>query len=156
MSKLRKSARGQERPGLMTHGKSRSKAYRIWDGMRQRCDNPKNKAYKNYGGRGIRYCPKWQFFEGFYEDMGDPPDGSSLDRIDNEGNYEPSNCRWATRIEQNNNSRQNTTVSFCGETLTIAQWARRIGVRANTLSLRLLRGWPVEAALTRSCAERQK
>jgi hypothetical protein len=78
--------------------------------MWQRCTNPNHKGYKNYGGRGITVCERWDSFKNFYADMGEAPEGRSLDRINNDGNYEPSNCRWATRKEQAQNSR-NTKLS---------------------------------------------
>src|SRR5262245_17598928 len=83
-----------------THGMSRSRAYRCWESMLQRCFNPRNPWYSFYGGRGITVCERWLIFENFYADVGDPPPGLSLDRIDNNGNYEPSNCRWATSAVQ--------------------------------------------------------
>lgn len=83
----------------------RSKEYESWAAMRKRCNNPNDKAYKNYGGRGIIICNSWEDFNNFITDMGPRPDGKSLDRVNNDGNYEPSNCRWATRLEQNRNKR---------------------------------------------------
>ena len=84
-----------------------SSVYHRWDAMIQRCTNPKHKAFKNYGGRGIKICDRWlESFEAFLADMGEPPDGLMLDRIDNDGNYEPGNCRWTTRGVQNINKRQ--------------------------------------------------
>ena len=88
-----------------THRMSRSKIYHIWASMIQRCENPKNPRFKDYGGRGIKVCKKWHSFENFYEDVGDKPENRSLDRSDNDGNYQPENCKWSTSKEQAQNSR---------------------------------------------------
>jgi hypothetical protein len=87
------------------HGQSYSRVYSIWIALRQRCSNPESTNYANYGGRGITVCERWLAFENFYADMGDPPPGLSIDRIDNDGNYEPGNCQWATASEQLRNRR---------------------------------------------------
>lgn len=113
--------------------KGRERAYSTWAGMKARCSNPNEPGFRHYGGRGIAVCERWQEFEGFYADMGEPPDGYSLERIDNEKGYSPENCKWATRTEQNNNTRVNVRITALGQTLTATQWARRLGVPAGTI-----------------------
>lgn len=90
----------------ITHGMRRSRTYNSWISMKTRCNNPNALKYPHYGGRGIKVCEQWQSFEAFYADMGERPEGLTLDRINNDGNYEPSNCRWATASEQNFNRRK--------------------------------------------------
>lgn len=90
------------------HGKSNTRVHNCWTSMLQRCNNPRNPAYKWYGARGIQVCERWHSFENFYADMGDQPEGLSIDRINNDGNYEPTNCRWATTSEQLSNRRKRT------------------------------------------------
>ena len=111
--------------GLVTrHGHARvsgcSRAYAVWRNMRQRCERKTHPQFSSYGGRGIKVCERWQTFENFLADMGEPPAGLSLDRIDNNGNYEPDNCRWATKLQQMSNRRN--SVIYCtstGQTFTI-------------------------------------
>lgn len=133
--------------GLKIHGHANGKSteYKTWRSMKSRCLNPKNPAYHNYGGRGIYVCPQWvNSFEVFLRDMGKKPtETHSIDRINNNGNYEPSNCRWATPLEQSSNLRTNRMVTHGGLTLTMAEMARRLGLRVDTLFQRLKRGTPV-------------
>ncbi len=123
------------------HGMYRTRVYRIWAGMKQRCENPNNTAYHRYGGRGIKVCDRWQDFDNFLSDMGDPYDWQSLDRLDNDGDYEPGNCRWATTQEQQNNLRSNRLFTHDGKTQTLAQWARDLGIAYHVLKYRLNNGW---------------
>lgn len=133
----------------ITHGQSKTPTYRIWADMRNRCENPNNTAHKDYGGRGIKVCERWADFPAFVADMGKRPAGMTIDRVDTNGDYEPSNCRWTTMTEQQRNRRNNHRLRFRGETLTIAEWSERTGIRQATISMRLHRyGWPVERALT--------
>jgi len=131
-----------------THGKSNSKIYRLWSMMHDRCTNPANKYFKNYGGRGITVCPKWASFEAFYADMGDMPDGMSLERIKNNKGYSKENCKWATRKEQSRNRRSNRLLTYQGITQSLVQWAEHLGVNYNTLNSRVQRGWSDERVLT--------
>lgn len=131
-----------------THGKRKTRVYQVWVDMIRRCTKPSRVGYENYGGRGISVCPEWMDFCEFYADMGDPPDGASLDRVDNDGNYEASNCRWATDAEQSNNKRTNRFVIVRGERMTISAAARRYGISKRTLRERIENGWPDEKAVT--------
>jgi hypothetical protein len=113
-----------------THGQSSTRVYAIWEGMLKRCFNPKSQAYKNYGGRGISVCDKWLSFEGFYNDMGDVPDGLSLERVDVNGDYSPDNCKWADTSEQayNQRRREDNTSGRVGVHKTRnGKWAAQIG-----------------------------
>lgn len=117
--------------------------YRIWAGMIQRCTNPKNTAYHQYGGRGITVWPRWrETFDAFFMDMGRKPANTTLDRIDSDGNYEPSNCRWATRTEQQRNRRDTRTHTIDGITRSLAEWAEVTGATVRSLEWRIRRGWP--------------
>ena len=131
------------------HGKRYTPTYEIWKTMRQRCVNPRNRKFRLYGGRGISVCDRWlNSFVSFLEDMGERPEGCSIDRINNDGNYEPGNCRWATRTQQARNTRQTTLITFGGHTRCLTEWAGIIGIAQATLRYRL-KHWPIEDALTR-------
>jgi hypothetical protein len=120
--------------------------------MLKRCKNPKFSKFENYGGRGIRVCERWGRFENFLLDMGPRPEGTSLDRIDNDGDYTPDNCRWATREEQGRNKRNNKFLTFRGQIKTQAEWAEFMGLSRRLLEKRMARGWTVERALTQAKA----
>lgn len=124
-----------------TAGGKNTRTFRIWTNMLTRCGNPKASNYAYYGGRGVSVCARWLDFQAFIADMGVCPDGHSLDRIDSNGIYEPTNCRWANAIEQANNTRKNRNLMVGGESMTMAQASRRFGVPSGTIWARLNRGW---------------
>jgi hypothetical protein len=127
-----------------------NRIYQIWENMKQRCYNPKAKNYKNYGGRGIIVCDEWLDFSPFekWSLNNGYADNLTLDRKENDKNYSPDNCRWITNFEQQSNSRKNVWVTYNGETLTISQWSRKVGVHRSLISHRLKAGHPVEKALS--------
>lgn len=127
-----------------------SKEYKTWAGLKARCYNPKEENYRYYGGKGITVCSRWlDSFENFFEDMGKAPSNKhSIDRIDFNGNYEPSNCKWVTHKDQMNNTSFNKLITFNGQTLTQEQWGEKIGLNGTIIGKRLKRGWTVEKTLT--------
>lgn len=138
-------------------GRSHMREYYLWFEIRSRCLNKNSKSYKNYGGRGISICSRWESFENFIADMGKrPTPDHSIDRIDNDGDYEPDNCRWATRRQQANNKRSNVNLTMNGETKTIAQWVRKTGFDHSTIRRRIKMGWPVEKILTHPVRKHRK
>lgn len=131
------------------HGMTESPEHHVWATMIQRCTNPNHGAYPHYGGRGINICQAWLRFEQFLADMGPRPSmGHSLERKNNDGNYEPGNCKWATRKEQCRNRRSNRVIEYQGESKTLAEWAELYGLQQSTLSARIRYGWPIHRALT--------
>lgn len=133
------------RQASKTHGMRKDPLYGIWNMMRARCENPKNGAYARYGGRGIKVCQRWQTFENFLADMGQRPSSEhSLDRIDNDGDYCPENCRWATRSEQGQNKRNNVLLTIKGVTKHYKQWADEYGLAYSTVIKRIAKGWNPE------------
>jgi hypothetical protein len=131
-----------------THGKSNSRTYEIWCGMIKRCTNRRHKNYDRYGGRGIVVCALWRRFEAFLADMGEAPAGLTIERINNDGNYEPGNCRWATRAEQGSNRRGLQLIAFRGESLPLLLWADRFSLPRSCVRARFDRGWDTERMLT--------
>lgn len=131
-----------------THGMSKSPVYAVWNSMRQRCENPDNKQFSDYGGRGISVCVRWQTFENFYEDMGLPPfKGATIDRRDNEKGYDKENCRWATRQVNNLNRRNTVRYHYLGADRTLAEIADLTGINYSTLYQRVhTYKWPIEKA----------
>jgi len=126
-----------------SHGMRQSSEYHAWDSMKQRCFNPNSKRYLDWGGRGITVCDRWKnSFENFLADMGSKPTAKhSIDRIDNDGDYCPENCRWATKAEQENNKRNNRLITIGCVTLNIAQWTKEMGFGETIIFMRLRRGW---------------
>lgn len=133
----------------VTHGYSRTPTYQAWRAMKERCGNPKTNSFHRWGGRGIRVCERWQSsFENFLADMGEKPPGLTVDRIDNDGDYEPGNCRWATRQQQAKNRSTARLLTFEGTTASLTDWAHRTGLHKVVIFNRLAAGWTLAAALT--------
>jgi len=131
------------------HGMVGTPEYKSWAGMIQRCTNAKDKRYTEYGGRGISVCDEWISFKAFYSSMGDKPgENYSIDRIDNNGNYEPGNCRWATKTQQSRNTRSNVIIKYNGETKCLKEWSETLGLGYKALWYRINCGWTVERAFT--------
>ena len=124
------------------HGMTNSDEYGIWSDIKTRCTNKNHRGYKNYGGRGVNVCDRWKnSFENFYSDMGPRPSKChSIDRIDNSGNYEKSNCKWATSLEQGKNKRNNVKININGVVKTQAEWARESGISSCLISSRIKAG----------------
>lgn len=130
------------------HGLTGSRIYQAWGNMKKRCNDPTNKSYVNYGGRGISYDKRWESFENFYEDMKDGyADDLTLDRIDVNKDYSKDNCRWVDMKTQGNNKTDNHLVTYNGETLTLSEMARKHGITVDLFKSRLYKGWSVKDAL---------
>jgi len=148
-----------------THGKSGTRSYFEWQQMLRRCSYKNHPRYSDYGGRGIKVCSRWKSFENFLYDMGEKPRGLSLDRKNNDGDYSPKNCRWATKKEQARNSRANRMVTIAGVTRCFVEWCEHYGINYGIAHSRVLIGWPDKLALVtphkrgsrilRSVAEKQ-
>ncbi len=134
----------------------KDKVYRTWRGIRRRCGNKTYKEFRYYGGRGITVCERWKSFVNFLADMGDAPPGMSIDRIDNNGPYSPSNCRWATQSQQQANRRDTRLISYLGQTKCIAEWERSYGMTKGLLNGRLNRGLKMEDAIKLRTVKREE
>lgn len=137
------------------HGGNKDRLYRVWMGMRRRCNDVKVKDYPRYGGRGIMVCDDWQDYAVFREwalANGYDPNAEfqkcTLDRIDSNGNYEPANCRWVDIKTQENNRRNNKRIEYNGKVMNVSEWAEYVGMNADLLRDRLRRGWCFERAIT--------
>lgn len=141
-----------------THGMTKTITYNSWRSMIRRCEAPRDIGYPRYGARGISVCDRWrQSFERFLEDMGERPSKSyQIERIANEGNYTPENCRWATRSEQARNRRSNRMLSFNGKTQCLSAWVEECGMTLKQLQNRITLGWSVERILTEPIRRRRK
>lgn len=137
-------------PRSVKHGKASTPEYRSWECMKARCLNPNTEGFERYGRRGIKVCDRWlDSFENFFADMGPKPTKRhTIDREDVDGNYEPSNCRWATHSEQCCNKSDNRLLTLNGETLPLIEWSRRFGVASHVIAQRVGRGWSLQRALT--------
>lgn len=125
---------------LTKHGLAATKIWNTWSRMKQRCTNPNDDRWHQYGGAGIRVCERWMDFENFLKDMGQPPTPKhSIDRIDPHGDYTPENCRWADWVTQGNNKKNNRRLTISGETKTLAEWCRQTGVNYGTAWSRMKR-----------------
>lgn len=145
--------RGQEKI-MWKHGHTnragrKTRTYRIWEAMRRRCNDPSFDSYRFYGARGVAVCARWQRFENFLADMGDAPTSMSLDRKDTHGNYDPTNCQWATEKDQQNNRANNNLLTLDGVTLNLTQWSEKTGIARGTLRRRIASGWPTGDVLNR-------
>jgi len=139
--------------GHTIHGQSsnatRTREYRSWSHMKARCFCSTDHDFHHYGGRGITVCERWLDFRNFLEDMGPCPAKFTIERIDNDGNYDPSNCRWASRLDQGNNRRTNRNLTFNGESKSVSEWCRELGLNLSRIKSRLHLGWTTERALTK-------
>ncbi len=138
-------------------GGQSTRIWKTWKGMMQRCYMASGKSYRDYGGRGIAVCKRWHKFENFLSDMGESPaKGHSLDRIDNNGNYCLSNCKWSTAKQQARNRRNNKLITYNKQTLCISEWGEQLGVDRKVIASRIRHGWSIKRTLTTSVVEYKK
>lgn len=136
--------------GLSTHGETKTRLFKVWESMRARCEYKKHPHFKDYGARGISVCEEWQDFNNFksWAALNGYTDKLTIDRIDNDGNYEPTNCRWVTAKQQQNNKRNNHIIGAFDEVHTLSEWSEITGINSSTIKERLKRGWNPEKALS--------
>ena len=134
----------------LTHGMRHTKIYKVWHSMLERCHDTKNQAWIRYGGRGIKVCESWKSFENFIADMGNTPfAGAQIDRENNNGDYEPSNCRWATGTQNARNKSNNHLLEYEGQTKCLSEWAESLGMTYSKLKSRINKhNWSVERAFS--------
>lgn len=145
--------------GNRVHGQRKESEYKCWVSMKQRCLNPKNRSFKDYGSRGIVICKRWMTFANFFRDMGRRPDRSfTLERNDNALGYNPKNCRWATKRDQSLNRRSSVIITAFGETKHLVDWTRdpRLACRPATFEKRIYAGWSMEKAFSTPTIGRKK
>jgi hypothetical protein len=146
----------RSRKSKLVHGKyhdengNRSKLYHVWDSMKQRCNNPNNKSYMDYGGKGVKVCSDWNDYKTFYDwaISNGYQEGLTIERINNTEGYKPSNCKWIKKSMQASNRRNNHYLSFRGKKMTVTEWGNELGINPKNILTRLRRGWSVERALT--------
>lgn len=135
---MKARSHGEARNGIKT------KEYRIWSGLKNRCTNPNNRAYSDYGGRGIEVCERWiNSFQNFVTDMGRCPDGMCIERKDNDGPYSKENCVWSTMSDQNKNRRGVIKISHNGRTLNLNEWSKIVGISRTAMGQRYRSGWSI-------------
>lgn len=143
--------------GNIKHGKHGTTTYLRWRAMIQRCTSPSYHGYKHYGGKGISVHESWNRYEQFLADMGECPDKNmTLERINSELDYCPSNCKWATMAEQNRNRSCCRKITYQGRTMLLVDWAKEKGISANTIAMRIRAGWHIEKALNQPLRRRLK
>lgn len=149
----------KDKKDLTTHGQTGTRLYSIHRSMKNRCYRKNNNSYHSYGGKGIKICDEWlddfmNFYNWAYDNGYD--DTLTIDRTDNNGNYEPNNCRWVTKAEQHNNTSRNINITYNGETKTLKQWSESVGINYPSLMSRYKNGWSIEDMLTKTVRKKRK
>jgi len=140
----------------ITHGMTKTETYKSWCSMKERCSNPGNNRWKSYGGKGIKVCEHWGKFENFLSDMGARPKGKTLDRIENDDDYCPENCKWSTPKEQSHNRTNTVYIEYHGVTLPLVKWSSITGIAGFVLRYRVDAGWSKFDTLNKPVRYRRK